>query len=144
MLNILEKKNLFKMQNIMQRKCVKTILSPSFIFSSSFLSPCLEEEEFKEAFGYFCNLVRKIRFCSTHSLFWFRMRYEILPNDTASFIRRVQPTTCNVSQFIYLCKMLYMFQTVFPSIIKNSKLHIQRQVFFRPMPDAVWAVLSCW
>jgi len=28
-------------------------------------------------------------------------------------IRRVQPTRCNVSQFIYICKMLYMFQTGF-------------------------------
>ena len=37
----------------------------------------------------------------------------------------------NVSQFIYLCKTLYVFQTGFPSIIKSSKLHIQRQVFVR-------------
>jgi len=41
--------------------------------------------------------------------------------------RRVQPTRCNVSQFIYFCKTLYMFQTGFPSIIRSSKLHIQRQ-----------------
>jgi hypothetical protein len=27
--------------------------------------------------------------------------------------RRVRPTRCNVSQFIYFCKTLYMFQTVF-------------------------------
>jgi len=40
----------------------------------------------------------------------------------------VQPTRCNVSQIIYFCKTLYMFQTVFPSIIRSSKLHIQRQV----------------
>jgi hypothetical protein len=26
-----------------------------------------------------------------------------------------------------------MFQTVFPSIIRSSKLHIQRQVFVRPI-----------
>ena len=26
-----------------------------------------------------------------------------------------------------------MFQTVFPSITKSSKLHIQRQVFVRPL-----------
>ena len=48
-------------------------------------------------------------------------------------IRRVQPTTCNVSQFLYFCKKLYMFQTVFPSIIRSSKLHIQRQIFVRPV-----------
>jgi len=34
---------------------------------------------------------------------------------------------------IYFCKTLYMFQTVFPSIIRSSKLHIQRQVFVRPL-----------
>ena len=49
------------------------------------------------------------------------------------YIRRVQPTKYNVSQFIYFCKTLYMFQTVFPSIIRGSKLHIQRPVFVRPL-----------
>ena len=48
-------------------------------------------------------------------------------------IRTAQPIRCNVSQFIYFCKTLYMFQTVFPSIIRSSKLHIQRQVFVRPL-----------
>jgi len=65
-------------------------------------------------------------------------------------IRTVKPTRYNVSQFIYFCKTLYMFQTVFPSIIRGSKLHIQRQVFVRPLllpaasltADAVCAVLS--
>jgi len=46
-------------------------------------------------------------------------------------VHRVQPTRCDVSQFIYFCKTLYMFQTVFPSIIRSSKLHIQRQAFVR-------------
>jgi len=36
-------------------------------------------------------------------------------------------------QFIYFCKTMYMFQPVFPPIIRSSKLHIQRQVFFRPI-----------
>jgi len=36
-------------------------------------------------------------------------------------------------KFIYFCKTLYMFQTGFPSIIRSSKLHIQRQVFVRPL-----------
>ena len=53
-------------------------------------------------------------------------------------------TRCSVSQFLYFCKTLYMFQTVFPSIIRSSKLHIQRQIFVRPIPDAVCAVLSSW
>ena len=48
------------------------------------------------------------------------------------YIPGVQPTRC-VSQLIYFCNTLYMFQSVFPSIISSSKLHIQRQVFVRPL-----------
>ena len=48
-------------------------------------------------------------------------------------ILRIQPTRCDVSQFIYFCKTLYMFQTGFPSIARSIKLHIQRQVFVRPL-----------
>ena len=48
-------------------------------------------------------------------------------------ILRIQPTRCKVSQFIYFYKTLYMFQTVFPSIIRGLKLHIQRQAFVRPL-----------
>jgi len=36
-------------------------------------------------------------------------------------------------KFIYFCKTLYMFQTVFPPIIRSTKLHIQRQKFVRPI-----------
>jgi len=32
-----------------------------------------------------------------------------------------------LSQIIYSCKTLYMFRTVFPSIIRSSKLHIQQR-----------------
>jgi hypothetical protein len=48
-------------------------------------------------------------------------------------ILRVQPTRCDVSQFIYFCKTLCMFQTLFLFIIRSSKLHIwvQRQEFVR-------------
>jgi len=51
----------------------------------------------------------------------------------ANIFAEYKPTRCEVSQFIYYCKTLYMFQTGFPSIIRNSKLHIQRQVFVRPL-----------
>ena len=36
------------------------------------------------------------------------------------------------------------FRKGFPSIIRSSKQHIQRQVFVRPIPDAVCAILSSW
>jgi len=43
-----------------------------------------------------------------------------------SVARRVQPMRYNVSHFVYFCKTLYMFQMVFLSIIRSSKVHIQR------------------
>jgi len=33
--------------------------------------------------------------------------------EVSEYIRTVHPTRCNVSQFIYFCKTLYMFQTGF-------------------------------
>jgi hypothetical protein len=71
-----------------------------------------------------------------------------------------------LSQIIYSCKTLYMFRTVFPSIIKSSKLRIEQRYMsnsccyrgwdrtaFHLIPDssscltytvAVYAVLSSW
>jgi len=48
-------------------------------------------------------------------------------------VLRLQPTRCDVSQFIYFYKTLCVFQTVFPSIIRSSKLHLQRQAFVGPL-----------
>ena len=45
----------------------------------------------------------------------------------------MQPTRCEFFQFICFCKTLYMFQTAFSSIIRSSKLCIQRQMFVRPL-----------
>ena len=36
-------------------------------------------------------------------------------------------------KFIYFCKTLYTFQTVFPVHHQSTKLHIERQVFVRPL-----------
>ena len=36
-------------------------------------------------------------------------------------------------KFIYFCKTLYMFQMVFPSITRSTKLHIQHQTFVKPL-----------
>ena len=43
----------------------------------------------------------------------------------------MQDARCTVTQFIYFCEMLYMFQAVPPPIIRSSKLYIQYRV-----PDA--------
>jgi len=45
-------------------------------------------------------------------------------------------------KFIHFCKVLYMYQTVFPSIIRSTKLHIQRQVFVTPLLHLVLAAGS--
>jgi hypothetical protein len=46
---------------------------------------------------------------------------------------QVQPTRCHVTQFIYFCEMLYMFQAVPPHIIRSSKLYIQHRVLVKPL-----------
>ena len=52
-----------------------------------------------------------------------------------------------LSQIIYSCKMLYMFRTVFPSIIRSSKLRIQQRYMsnsccylLQPVAAAVWHI----
>jgi len=67
---------------------------------------------------------------------------------TATMAVSSQSTTNKMQRFtiylfIYFCKTLYVFQTVFPSIIRSSKLHIQRQVFVRPIVlEHVWNVMA--
>jgi len=43
-----------------------------------------------------------------------------------------------LSQIIYFCKMLYVFQTVFPFIIRSSKLHIQQQCMSNSSSGMRW------
>jgi len=38
-----------------------------------------------------------------------------------------------LSQNIYSCKTLYTFQTVFLSIIRSSRLHIQQQAYVKQL-----------
>jgi len=64
--------------------------------------------------------------------------WDVLDNMWISFLIFMGPcivmysyTTTNkmhlLSQIIYSCKLLYMFRTVFPSIIRSSKLRIQQR-----------------
>jgi len=49
-----------------------------------------------------------------------------------NIISIVKPTRCtNVSNLFYFGMTLYMFRTVFPSIISSSKLYIQQQAFVK-------------
>jgi len=48
-----------------------------------------------------------------------------------------------LSHIIHSCKTLYMFWTVFPSIIRSSRLCIQRQVYIKQLLlDCVWNVMA--
>jgi hypothetical protein len=51
-----------------------------------------------------------------------------------------------VSQIIYSCKTLYMFRTVFPFIIRSSKLHIQQQAYVKQLllPAASGDIRYCY
>jgi len=49
-----------------------------------------------------------------------------------NIISIVKPTRCtNVSTLFYFGMTLYMFRTVFPSIIRSSRLYIWQQAFVR-------------
>jgi len=45
-----------------------------------------------------------------------------------------------LSQIIYSCKTLYMFRTVFPSIIRSSKLRIQQGIYVKQL---LLSVMRC-
>jgi len=85
------------------------------------------------------HLVKFIRLnCSTSWRYKICMLQTALSNKQNNHcaILRVQPTRCDFFQFIYFRKTLYMFQSGFPSIIRSSKLHIQRQVRPTLLPAA--------
>jgi len=79
---------------------------------------------------------------------------EISTNHLTVFklISIAKPTRCtNVLNLFYFEMTLYMFRTVFPSIIKSSRLYIQQQAFVRQtavfvwqMPVAICTVLYSW
>ena len=56
---------------------------------------------------------------------------------------QVWPTRCNVTQFIYFCKLLYMFRVIYPPIIRSTKLYLQHLVFVKPLLlDCIWNVMA--
>jgi len=60
-----------------------------------------------------------------------------------SFICIVKPTGCtNVSNLFYFGMTIYMFRTVFPPIIRSSRLYVQQQAFVS-MQTAVCLTNAC-
>jgi hypothetical protein len=51
--------------------------------------------------------------------------FELFNNSNA------YPTRCNVTQFVYFCKLLYMFWVVPPPIIRSTKLYLQHLVLVK-------------
>jgi len=64
----------------------------------------------------------------------FVKKFDVLRAVHRNIISIVKPTRyTNVSNLFYLGMTLYMFRTVFPSIIRSSRLYIQQQAFGRPI-----------
>ena len=93
--------------------------------SLTFIGPCIVNifAEYNQQAANFHNLFISVRRCTC-------FRRVFRPSSGAQhctysvrhfFRPAVSP---DVSRFLYFCKTLHMFQTVFPSIIRSSKLHI--------------------
>jgi len=79
--------------------------------------------------------------------------FDIHKSVHRNIISIVKPTRCtNVSNLFYFGMTLYMFRTVFLSIIRSSRLYIQQQAFVKQskqtavsvwhIPTAVCTVLN--
>ena len=79
------------------------------------------------------NICTTLFTCNTHSRTSTRQHPQVNLTSTCPCIANIfseynqQDET--YLKFTYSCKTFYMFQTGFPSIIRSTKLHIQRQVF---------------
>jgi hypothetical protein len=61
---------------------------------------------------------------------------------SAWYISIVKPTRCtNVSNLFYFAMTLYMFRTVFPSIIRSSRLYIKQQAFVKEILLSAWYIV---
>ena len=45
----------------------------------------------------------------------------------------IYPTRCNVRQFIYPLKLVYMFRAVSAPIIRSTQLYLQHLVLVKPL-----------
>ena len=70
--------------------------------------------------GYVCNVPAYEKLKLSLSAPWNLGRIEIYLPSFLLYNQQDAP----VSQIIYSCKTLYMFRTIYPSIIRSSKLHI--------------------
>jgi hypothetical protein len=50
-----------------------------------------------------------------------------------SIFQYIYPTRCNVTQFIYIWKLLYMFRVALPLIIRSAYNYLQHLVFVTPL-----------
>ena len=67
--------------------------------------------------------------CAICEIMW---KFDVLRAVHRNIISRVKPTRCtSVSNLFYFGITLYMFRTVFTSIIRSSRLYIQQQAFVK-------------
>ena len=86
------------------------------------------------------TLVTRVSFCCFG-------KFDVHRAVHRNIIPIAKPTRCtNVSNLFYFGMTLYMFQTVFPSIIRSTRLYIQQQILLSAwqMPVAVCTVLNSW
>jgi len=71
-----------------------------------------------------------IKIQAYNKYYYSQFLHHILSYSSEGLISVVKPTRCtNVSNLFYFGKTLYMFQTVFPSIIGSLRLYIQQYLF---------------
>ena len=75
--------------------------------------------------------VTSAEFCRTVMKYHTSLRFDVHRAVHRNIISILKPTRCSsVSNLFYFGITLYMFHTVFPSIIRNSRLYIQQQACF--------------
>src|SRR5215470_9472965 len=69
------------------------------------------------------------------------------PNNIPIYV--VYPTRCNVTQFIYIWKLLYMFRVVLPPIIRSafnctySIWYLSHRYYYLPLSWKSWNRFEC-
>jgi len=89
---------------------------------------------------------KQIKWSSVISLIPVRLLASVFMNVyiLPTILSIVKPTRCtNVSNYFILV-WHYMFRTVFPCIIRSSRLYTQQQAYIWHMPVAVCTVLNSW
>jgi len=96
--------------------------------------PQTERTEGRAVDVFHINVTAKLFPFSTAppSIAWLQYKFDVHTAVHHNIISIVKPTSCtNISNLFYFGMTLYMFRTVFPFIIRSSRLYIQQQAFVK-------------